>query len=605
MSTKKSKKNEKSKKKPLKKSPKNFSEAIDKSPTDKSPQSSSEAADESLTRDSKDPPEKIPMSVEKQEEEKQNFLEIFCPYCQEKDFTKRGVRKTKTGETQLYKCKACGKTFTPGSVKGKHYPIEAIIDAMSLYYLGNSLEYSAKMASEIYNKNKIAEEKDENIAKKDDTKEEVEGAEGAETSRSRDCEADVEQSPCRSCEAEVEEGTEPSRCRSCKTDVEPSPCRSCEAEVEEGTEGAEEHTIKDKGNIGSGTSRSRSCKTDVEPSPCRSSKTDVEEGTEGGEGTKGAEGAAVKDRKNFGSGTIGSGTLSNWLKQYKSLCPFHRMREYAMKMYKPKDMISSVALAHRQFYRFRHHRAKTELILREDFKHNKFWPLKQFLDLVPAECPHQYFQEGSRASRPPITYSKEEMIVRGKYNYANKLAKFVLESVSKARDRHDALQRFMLANDTVTVATEVPIYIRREDLAHMQTQLGFKMYKKQTKEEKLADKEFEPFKAEDLPRLITGHIDFLQIRNGFIHIMDYKPNAAKEKPIEQLTTYALALSRLTGLRVFNFKCAWFDEKEYFEFFPLHVVYKPKKKYQKRKIMTVEGSYKRNENPKRMEKIRSS
>jgi hypothetical protein len=542
MSTKKPKKNKEKKKKKSEKSAQKSSKTTEKTLTEKSAQSSSGAADESLKRDSKDPPEKIPMSVEKQEEENQNFLEIFCPYCQEKDFTKRGVRKTKTGETQLYKCKACGKTFTPGSVKGKHYPIEAIIDAMSLYYLGNSLEYSAKVASEIYNRNKMAEDKKE-----------TEDAEGTE-----------------------------------------------------GTKGAEEHTIKDKGNIGSGTSRSRDCEADVEQSPSRSCKTDIEQSpcrscrTEVEEGTKDAEGHTVKDK-----GNIGSGTLTNWLKQYKSLCPFHRMREYAMKMYKPKDMISSVALAHRQFYRFRHHRAKTELILREDFKHNKFWALKQFLDLVPVECPHQYFQEGSRASRPPITYGKEEMIVRGKHNYANKLAKFVLESVSKARDRHDALQRFMLANDTVTVATEVPIYIRREDLAHMQTQLGFKMYKKQSKEEKLADKEFEPFEAKDLPRLITGHIDFLQIRNGFIHILDYKPNAAKEKPIEQLTTYALALSRLTGLRVFNFKCAWFDEKEYFEFFPLHVVYKPKKKYQKRKITTVEGSYKRNENPKRMEKIRSN
>jgi hypothetical protein len=35
----------------------------------------------------------------------------------------------------------------------------------------------------------------------------------------------------------------------------------------------------------------------------------------------------------------------------------------------------------------------------------------------------------------------------------------------------------------------------------------------------------------------------------------------------------LALSRLTGLRLYDFKCAWFDEDNYFEFFPLHVVYK--------------------------------
>ncbi len=63
------------------------------------------------------------------------------------------------------------------------------------------------------------------------------------------------------------------------------------------------------------------------------------------------------------------------------------------------------------------------------------------------------------------------------------------------------------------------------------------------------------------------------MRNGAVHILDYKPNAKREKPIEQLTFYALALSRRTGLRLYDFKCAWFDDKHYFEFFPLHVVFK--------------------------------
>jgi hypothetical protein len=40
--------------------------------------------------------------------------------------------------------------------------------------------------------------------------------------------------------------------------------------------------------------------------------------------------------------------------------------------------------------------------------------------------------------------------------------------------------------------------------------------------------------------------------------------------------YALALSRLTGLRLYHFKCAWFDDEHYFEFYPLHVVHKKKK-----------------------------
>jgi len=36
--------------------------------------------------------------------------------------------------------------------------------------------------------------------------------------------------------------------------------------------------------------------------------------------------------------------------------------------------------------------------------------------------------------------------------------------------------------------------------------------------------------------VITGHIDLIQMRDGMIHIMDYKPGVKKVKPIEQLTS---------------------------------------------------------------------
>jgi hypothetical protein len=39
------------------------------------------------------------------------------------------------------------------------------------------------------------------------------------------------------------------------------------------------------------------------------------------------------------------------------------------------------------------------------------------------------------------------------------------------------------------------------------------------------------------------------------------------KPFAQLTIYALALSQLTGIPLFDFKCAWFNEHQYCEFFP--------------------------------------
>ena len=68
------------------------------------------------------------------------------------------------------------------------------------------------------------------------------------------------------------------------------------------------------------------------------------------------------------------------------------------------------------------------------------------------------------------------------------------------------------------------------------------------------------------------NIDLLQIRNGLIYILDYKPGAGKITPIGQLAVYALALAARTKLRVKDFKCAWFDERDYFEFWPLEAVY---------------------------------
>ena len=69
------------------------------------------------------------------------------------------------------------------------------------------------------------------------------------------------------------------------------------------------------------------------------------------------------------------------------------------------------------------------------------------------------------------------------------------------------------------------------------------------------------------------NLEQVQIKHT-IHILDYKPKARTEKPYAQLLTYALALSRSTGLKLMDFKCAWFDEHDYFEFFPLHLIHKP-------------------------------
>ena len=306
---------------------------------------------------------------------------------------------------------------------------------------------------------------------------------------------------------------------------------------------------------------------------------------------------------------INPSTLANWLAEFSEYCPFARMREFALKKYAPQNMVIQAILAHRQLFRYRFHQAKCKLIIEDDYKHRNFGALKEFLEMVPGECPHQYFNPpaggGLRASEAPMVFSKKQMIVRAKQNFATKTCKFVLQSVKERRQRHEVLQRFMLCNDSVTVATEVPVYLTKDDLEHLQTQLGFEIYnRKNTSEEpKRTSQEFFTFDTNKLPKLITGHIDILQIRNGQIHILDYKPKAEKEKPIEQLTLYAMALPRLTGLRMFDFKCAWFDENDYFEFYPLHVVHKPKKGRRRRKITTPEGIYLINQIREKLERIR--
>jgi hypothetical protein len=216
------------------------------------------------------------------------------------------------------------------------------------------------------------------------------------------------------------------------------------------------------------------------------------------------------------------------------------------------------------------------------------------------------------------------MIVRSKHNLANDLCTFALQGVKERKERHESVQKFMLCNDSVTVATEVPVYLNKDDIEHMQTQLGFQIFAKQTPQSQpheiasshaprndngsgiaasIASLLPRNDESAPLPKLITGHIDILQIRNGQIHILDYKPNAVKERPIEQLTLYAMALSRLTGLRLFEFKCAWFDEKDYFEFYPLHVLHKPRSSRRRRKVYTGEGMYRVNKNVHKIDNMR--
>ncbi len=262
--------------------------------------------------------------------------------------------------------------------------------------------------------------------------------------------------------------------------------------------------------------------------------------------------------------SINPQNIKNWIDGFKEYLPILRMRDYISKKYNKKDIFVEAHLFHGQVYDFLYHRAKTDCVIDEFFKHQKFKPMQTFLELVDTDCPHQIFRDSSkRASEYKNIFNMDQVKITPRPNFACKTAKFVLQTVVNNKLRHEVLQKFMLLNDSVTVATEVPILLDYTDIEHFKKMKNFVV----------------PLELKE-GEVITGHIDMVQIRNGAIHILDFKPGAKRVKPIEQLTIYAMALSRLTGLRLFSFKCAWFDGDNYYEFYPLHVVMKKKKKKKK-------------------------
>jgi hypothetical protein len=246
-------------------------------------------------------------------------------------------------------------------------------------------------------------------------------------------------------------------------------------------------------------------------------------------------------------------TLSAWLAEYRTLTTFARLRQQQSKKFLPHRIIHASRLHHQQVYEYRIHRGKLESTISFP-KQQHLAPIQTYLASIADDCPHHLFQSDARASQGKTAYNLDAVEIKSTRNHACRIAELVLQTVTNNKRRHDEIQRFMLATDSVTIAVEVPIYLSPEDLAYFKKTSGFEI----------------PLETQGT---LTGHIDFLQIRNGSIHIVDYKPNAKSERPIPQLMVYALALSRRTGLRLYDFVCSWFDEHSYYQFFPLHVVHK--------------------------------
>src|SRR6185503_9969463 len=100
----------------------------------------------------------------------------------------------------------------------------------------------------------------------------------------------------------------------------------------------------------------------------------------------------------------------------------------------------------------------------------------------------------ARASQVhPQFADASRIIVSRKENAATQTAALIIPAVGNNKLRHETLQRFMLANDSVTVAIEIPIWLAETDIAALEQQHSIELAPRVGSAE----------------RTITGHIDFL------------------------------------------------------------------------------------------------
>jgi transposase-like protein len=174
--------------------------------------------------------------------------------------------------------------------------------------------------------------------------------------------------------------------------------------------------------------------------------------------------------------SVDTRTISRWLAQYRDLTTYARLRADIGRRTPPHRLIRSTRLHHRQVYTYRIHQGKLAHILRGR-EHQAFAPIESYPTEMAEDCPHHLFQDtghtNNRASQGIAAFNLDAVEIKAKHNNACRMAELVLETVTSNHRRHDEIQRFMLTTDSVTVAVEVPITLTREDVTHMQTELGF------------------------------------------------------------------------------------------------------------------------------------
>ena len=230
-------------------------------------------------------------------------------------------------------------------------------------------------------------------------------------------------------------------------------------------------------------------------------------------------------KKRYKAG-VAKSSVSKWLKEFREYSSFQAVRGKAIAKHGGIRVLKKSFRHSGQAYNYMLHETKAEMLLQHS-------GLREYLLGLGKGCPNSIFNESRRCSRTRIQVNGA---IRKAEDTASKMAGFAVKAARGNRERHGLVESFLLYNDACTIACEVPVW----------------------------------FWEKNMDSGISGHIDLLQVRNGSVWVLDYKPGASKEnfsKVASQLYLYASAVCFRSGYAFEDITCAFFDDRHWYWFKP--------------------------------------
>lgn len=164
---------------------------------------------------------------------------------------------------------------------------------------------------------------------------------------------------------------------------------------------------------------------------------------------------------------------------------------------------------------------------------HKFPGLIRYLTTLPNWLDHSLFSRAQHCSQ--LRLMKNPGVRKYQGALISRMTAEAVPLAATNHQRHSVVEEYLLNGDRNTMACEVPVYYRLPAIG-----------------------------------LVAGHIDLVQVSADGVQLLDYKPNASREradKVVTQLTLYAQALSRRAGVPLDAIRCGYFDERDAYFFRP--------------------------------------